>query len=59
MALTRTEQKEVEQIAVLIDLDFWAVEKHYKPGYRKAKLELMRNKLIPSEVIYRYPNEVS
>lgn len=57
MALTRTErklQKEVEQITVLIDLDFWAVEKRYKPSYRKAKLELMRDKLIRSEVIYRY-----
>ena len=45
MALTRVERKlqaEVRDIACLVDVDFWAVEEHYKPEYRKAKLELMR-----------------
>src|SRR6266481_818104 len=57
MGLTRAEQKlqaEVEAIALLIDVDFWAVEENYKPKYRKAKLELMKDKLVRSEVIYRY-----
>jgi hypothetical protein len=57
MALTRTERKlqaEVEDIALLVDLDFWAVEEHYKPDYRAAKLHLMRDKLIRSEVISKY-----
>src|SRR5574341_1320558 len=57
MALTRTERKlqaEVEAIALLIDMDFWAVEQHYKPKYRKAKLEVMKDKLVRSEVIICY-----
>jgi hypothetical protein len=57
MALTRAErrlQAEVRDITLLIDVDFWAVEQHYKPRYRKAKLELMKEKLVRSEVIYRY-----
>ncbi|MGA2842241.1 MAG: hypothetical protein ABSG18_19100 [Steroidobacteraceae bacterium] len=57
MALTRTERKlqaEVKDIAFLCDMDFWAVEEHYKPDFRKDKLELMKDKLVRSEVIYRY-----
>jgi hypothetical protein len=57
MALTRTERKlqaEVEKIALIVDLDFWAVEEHYKPAFRKEKLQLMVDKLIRSEVVYRY-----
>jgi hypothetical protein len=57
MTLTRAErrlQAEVRDIALLIDVDFWAVEENYKLGYRKAKLELMKDKLIRSEIIYRY-----
>jgi hypothetical protein len=57
MGLTRAERKlqaEVENIALLIDVDFWAVEQNYKPKYRKAKLELMKDKLVRSEVVYRY-----
>jgi len=57
MGLTRTErrlQAEVKDIAFLVDVDFWAVEEHYKPEYRRAKLELMKDKLVRSEVIYWY-----
>jgi len=57
MALTRTERKlqaEVKDIAFLTDVDFWAIEENYKPRYRKVKLQLMKDKLIRSEVIYRY-----
>jgi len=57
MGLTRAErrlQAEVKDIAFLIDMDFWAVEEHYKPGFRKDKLELMKDKLVRSEIIYRY-----
>ena len=57
MGLTRTERKlksEVAEIALLIDLDFWAVEEHYKPADRKFKLQLMRDKLVRSEVIFKY-----
>jgi hypothetical protein len=57
MALTRIERKlqtEVRDIALLIDVDFWAIEENYKPSYRRGKLELMKDKLVRSEVIYRY-----
>jgi hypothetical protein len=57
MGLTRTERKlraEVEEIAFLIDLDFWAIEEHYKPEARKFKLQLMRDKLVRGEVISKY-----
>jgi hypothetical protein len=57
MGLTGTERKllaEVEEIAFLIDLDFWAIEENYKPEARKFKLQLMMDKLVRSEVIYRY-----
>ena len=57
MSLTRTERKlqaEVKDIALLIDVDFWVVEQNYKPQYRRGKLELMRDKLVRSEVVYRY-----
>jgi len=57
MSLTRTERKlqsDVQEIAVLIGVDFWAIEEHYKPKYRKAKLELMKDKLVRSDVIYCY-----
>ena len=57
MGLTRTERKlqaEVKDIAFLIDVDFWAVEQHYKPRYRKSKLEVMKDKLVRSEVIFKY-----
>lgn len=57
MGLTRAERKlqaEVKEIAFLVGVDFWAVEEHYKSGYRKAKLELMKDKLVRSEVIYWY-----
>jgi hypothetical protein len=53
-AVERKLQAEVKDIAFLVDVDFWAVEEHYKPGYRKAKLELMKDKLVRSEVIYWY-----
>ena len=56
-SLTRTERKlqsEVQEIALLIDVDFWAIEEHYKPKYRKEKLELMKDKLVRSDVIYCY-----
>ena len=57
MGLTRTELKlraEVEEIAFVIDLDFWAIEEHYKPEYRKFKLQWMRDKLVRAEVIHCY-----
>jgi hypothetical protein len=57
MALTRAERKlqaEVQDIALLIDVDFWAIEENYGRQDRKSKLELMRDKLIRSEVIYRH-----
>jgi hypothetical protein len=57
MGLTRTERKlqaEVKEIAFLIDLDFWAIEEHYKPEGRKFKLQLMRDKLVRGEVISKY-----
>jgi hypothetical protein len=57
MALTPAERKlqaEVEDIAVLVDMDFWAIEENYKPTDRKVKLEMMRDKLIRSEVINFY-----
>jgi hypothetical protein len=55
--LTRAERKlksEVEDIAVLVDMDVWKIEEHYKPRFRKFKLETMRDKFVRSEVIYRY-----
>jgi hypothetical protein len=57
VSLTRAQRKlqtEVRDIALLIDLDFWAIEENYEPRYRTDKLELMRDKLVRSEVIYRY-----
>ena len=57
MGLTRAERKlqaEVKDIAFLVDIDFWAVEENYKPGYREAKLKLMKDKLVRAEVIYWY-----
>ena len=57
MGLTRAERKlqaEVQDIALLVDMDFWAVEENYKPKARKFKLQLMVDKLVRSEVIYRY-----
>ncbi len=57
MSLTRAErrlQAEVKDIALLANLDFWAVEEHYKRGYREAALQLMRDKLVRAEVIYSY-----
>jgi hypothetical protein len=57
MGLTRAERKlqdEVRDIALLIDVDFWVVEENYKPQYRRGKLELMRDKLVRTEVVYRY-----
>jgi hypothetical protein len=57
MGLTRAErrlQAEVKDIAFLVDVDFWAVEENYKPGYRAAKLKLMKDKLVRAEVIYCY-----
>jgi hypothetical protein len=57
MGLTRSErrlQAEVKDIAFLVGVSFWDVEEHYKPRYRKAKLELMKDKLVRAEVIYMY-----
>jgi hypothetical protein len=57
VSLTRAEKKlrdEVRDIALLIDVDFWAIEENYKPQDRKYKLQLMRDKLVRGEVIYRY-----
>jgi len=45
---------EVEDIASLIDTDFWAIENKYKPRYRKDALKLMMDKLVRSEVVFRY-----
>lgn len=57
MGLTKTQRRlkdEVRDIALLIDVDFWAVEENYKPKDRTYRLELMKDKLVRSEVIYRY-----
>jgi hypothetical protein len=57
MALTRAERKlqaEVQDIALLVDMDFWAIEENYEPDARKYKLKWMLDKIVRGEVIYRY-----
>jgi hypothetical protein len=57
MALTRAERKlqaEIQDIAVLIEMDFWAIGQRYKRGYRRNQLELMKDKLVRGEVVYLY-----
>jgi hypothetical protein len=57
MGLTRTErrlQAEVRDLALLVEMDFWAIEENYRSQARKGKLKLMIDKLVRSEVIFRY-----
>jgi len=57
MALTRAERKlqaEVQDIALLVDMDFWAIEENYKPEARKYILKWMLDRVVRGEVIYRY-----
>jgi hypothetical protein len=55
--LTRAERRlrsEVEEIASLVEMDVWDIE-NYKPGKpRRYCLELMKDKFVRSEVIFRY-----
>jgi hypothetical protein len=56
-ALTKAERKlrtEVEEIATAVEMDVWNVEQ-YKPGPLRAHhLNVMKDKLVRSEVVIRY-----
>ena len=55
-ALTRTQRKrrsEVEQIASTVDMDVWNIERQDLP-FRDVALRAMKDKLVRSEVIYKY-----
>ena len=56
MALTRKQRRlrsEIEEIASAVDMDHWNIEQ-YDPEQRDVFLELMKDKLVRSEVILKY-----
>jgi len=56
MALTKKQRRlrtEIEEIADVIGMDHWKIEA-YTPDTRTVFLELIRNKLVRSEIIIKY-----
>jgi hypothetical protein len=56
VALTRKQknlQSEVKKIAATINTDFWDIER-YDPKDRSLGLEIMKDKLIRSEIVSKY-----
>jgi hypothetical protein len=54
--LTRTERRlrsEVMDIAVIAEMDVWNIET-YRPSWRKHLLEVTKDKIVRSEVVFRY-----
>jgi hypothetical protein len=56
VALTRKQknlQSEIKKIAATINTDFWDIER-YDPKDRSLRLEIMKDKLIRSEIVSKY-----
>jgi hypothetical protein len=57
MPLTRPErklQREIHQIARFIDLEYDNIESNYPPRARRGKLEVMKDKMVRTQIIHRY-----
>ena len=58
MALTKAQRRlrsEVEEIAAVVRMDFWDIERYKQPPFnRRVLLQIMKDKLVRSHVIIKY-----